>query len=142
MVPVRHPALKAQDDIYALSQTNQQLAQDNDSLNAQNRQVMNEAAEMRSIMENPNVDANIGPMNDVDRSDRMNPVEALYDGIAQGATMQDLADLGMVEPALQEMQNQGLSPEDQENIMNELQQLAAPVEEAPVQAPKNNKFSL
>lgn len=113
--PVRHPALKAQDDMYALAEENkmlkaqgQQAAMERDQMGAQMQQMMQPAPQAAPV--------DVGP--------RISPIDALYDGVSQGATLTDLAEAGMLEPAIAEMQSQGLSEDDQARMLQELDMLS------------------
>lgn len=149
---VRHPALREQDEKVMMGRANRELQMENEQLRGQGAQVANENAVMKQAMQDPNVDTNIGglnrrqglgmgptdgrgPMGDgqnnegdlIDNSGQsamVNPVDALYDGISQGATLEDMQEVGMIDEALAAMAQEGYSEEDQGRLFQELQALS------------------
>ena len=123
--PVRHPALRDQDALRNAAAENSQLAQQNDQLQIQGQQVAAENAQMREAMANPNIDTNIGGLaGGQDVGPKLDPIQALYDGVSEGATLDDLAEVGMMEPAIAEMTRQGFTEDDQARMLQELDQLS------------------
>lgn len=129
-----HPALQQQNEIHRLVQENQSLA-------TQNQAVAGENTQLKDAMVNPNIDTNVGGLAQ-DVGPRMDPLEAVYDGISQGATMEDLSELGMLDAAYRQMLDNGFTEEDVSRTDAELRALVdAPNTQIPNQ-PAPNKYSL
>lgn len=129
-----HPALQQQNEIHRLAQENQSLA-------TQNQAIAGENTQLKDAMANPNIDTNVGGLAQ-DTSPRMDPLEAVYDGISQGATMEDLSEMGMLDVAYSQMLADGFTEDDVSRTDAELRALSkAPNTQIPNQ-PSANKYSL
>jgi len=122
----RHPALVKEDEIQNAARANRELAMQNEALQMQGRQVADENMQMKSAMQDPNIDTNIGGLAQPQQQQgKMSPIDALYDGVSQGATMADLEEVGMIQPALAAMEAEGYTPDDVSRVFAELEKIGS-----------------
>lgn len=121
--PPRHPALQAQDEIANGARQNRLQSEQLAEMDAAGQQLANENQQLRDLMTNPSVDANVGGLA-APQENAMAPLDALYDGVNQGATLEEMGEVGMIEPAVQAMQAQGYTEEDQARLFQQLDELS------------------
>ena len=119
IVPPVHPAVAAKRhaDMQTILEENEMLKEQLNGMKKQYEQDVTKAH---------NVGRAIGAeeaLSSADRGIQMDPIEALYDGIGQGATLEDMAQVGMVQDAIDSMYERGAGEEDVSKLFAELQQL-------------------
>ena len=122
----RNQADAAQKEIQIREEENQRLQQQIGDLNQAGQRISADRDQLASDMMDPNIDSNVAPAPDAQgpNGPEMGPIDALYDGVSQGASLEEMADVGMLEPAIAEMQKQGFTEDDQTRMLQELDTLS------------------